>query len=236
MDIYKHCIITIIDKSLNDVLKIRSIGNALKAAILEDNQYVCWNTCRGEEITLYFDVKDGYTLYEENIEISDSCKNVIGFTLFPNNDSVLHEFIKNDGYHMEGFKFFPPKVGNCNVTIYAIKIKEKEKLEMNNENEKIENISNAVIDTFEIPEELAKELSELLTKQLIREKMLQQVIGDPVKYENMENMLIPITSNIEAIKVKITNEYVPSQYNSIEYIWNYNGYEVDGNKVQILRG
>lgn len=91
-----------------------------------------------------------------------------------------------------------------------------------------------VVDQFEIPEELAKELSELLTKQVIRERMLMQVIGDDEKYEQAEAKLIPVTSKIEAIKLKITKEYVPVQYMHQKYIWNYDGFEVAGNKVDIL--
>lgn len=91
-----------------------------------------------------------------------------------------------------------------------------------------------IVGSFEIPEELAKELSELLTKQTIRERVLIQVIDDPVKYEQAENMLVPITSKIESIKVKITNDYVPQMYRSAKYIWNYDGYEVAGCNVNIL--
>lgn len=91
-----------------------------------------------------------------------------------------------------------------------------------------------VVDYFEIPEELAKELSDLLTKQTIRERMLTQLIGEPEKYEEAEKMLIPVVSRIEAIKVKITKEYVPEKYNSIRYMWNYDGWEVDKNRVQVI--
>ena len=73
-----------------------------------------------------------------------------------------------------------------------------------------------VIGTFQIPEDLAKELSELLIKQTIRERVLVQLVEDPIKYEQTENLLIPITAKIEAIKIKITNEYVPEMYRSSE--------------------
>lgn len=91
-----------------------------------------------------------------------------------------------------------------------------------------------VVDYFEIPDDLAKELSELLTKQTIREKMLVNLVQDPDKYEEAEKMLIPVTERIEAIKVKITKEFVPAKYNSIRYMWNYDGYAVDQNRVQII--
>ena len=91
-----------------------------------------------------------------------------------------------------------------------------------------------VIDYFEIPDDLARELSELLTKQTIRERLLLQLVNDPDKYEAAEALLIPITAKIEAIKVKITKEFVPAKYNARRYMWNYDGFEVDGNKVQII--
>lgn len=91
-----------------------------------------------------------------------------------------------------------------------------------------------VVGSFEIPNELAKELSELLTKQTIRDRLLLNLIDEPAKYEEVEKMLIPITAKVEAIKMKITSEYVPEKYRNPKYIWNYDGYEVAGNSVQIL--
>lgn len=91
-----------------------------------------------------------------------------------------------------------------------------------------------VIDTFEIPEDLAKELSDLLTKQTIRERILVQLVDQPDKYIAAEELLVPITRKIEAIKVKITKEYVPEKYNSPKYMWNYDGWDIDENRVQIV--
>lgn len=91
-----------------------------------------------------------------------------------------------------------------------------------------------IIDYFEIPEDLAIELSDLLIKQTIRERLLTQLINDQTKYEKAEELLIPITAKIEAIKIKITKEYIPEKYNSPKYMWNYDGWEVDENKVQII--
>lgn len=97
-----------------------------------------------------------------------------------------------------------------------------------------EQAKQLIVGSFNIPEELAKELSELLTKQSIREKLLLQLIEDPVKYEKAEEMLLPVVSKIEAIKIKITNEYVPAEYRSPNYIWNYDGWEVAGNSINVL--
>lgn len=91
-----------------------------------------------------------------------------------------------------------------------------------------------VIDSFEIPEDLAKELSELLTKQTIRERILLQLVTEPEKFEEVEKTLIPITSKIEAIKNRITNEYVPEKYNSTKYMWNYETYDVAKNNAQVI--
>ena len=91
-----------------------------------------------------------------------------------------------------------------------------------------------VVSTFEIPDELAKRLSDLLVQQSIREKVLANYIDDPAKYEQAESLLIPIVAEVESIKNMITREYVPVGYRSDEYMWNYDGYEIDGNRVQIL--
>ena len=71
-----------------------------------------------------------------------------------------------------------------------------------------------VIDHFEIPEELAKELSELLIKQSVREKLLLELLENPGQYEIAEQKLLPIKAKVEAMKVKITKEYVPEKYNN----------------------
>lgn len=95
-------------------------------------------------------------------------------------------------------------------------------------------VDDSIIDRFEIPDELARELSDLLTKQTIRERLLTQLTGEPDKFESVEKMLMPITARIEAIKVKITREYVPPRYRNSQYTWSYDGYEVDGNLLQII--
>ena len=95
-------------------------------------------------------------------------------------------------------------------------------------------VNQQVIDNFEIPEDLAKELSELLVKQTIRERILLQLVADPDKFEEVEKSLIPITAKIEAIKNRITKEFVPEEYNSTKYIWNYESWEVARNKVQVI--
>lgn len=91
-----------------------------------------------------------------------------------------------------------------------------------------------LVGSFEIPEELAKELSDLLIRQSIRMDMLRNVLDDQAKYEKVEEMLMPITSKIEAIKMRITNEFVPAQYNSYKYVWNYDGYEIAKNIVNVF--
>jgi hypothetical protein len=92
-----------------------------------------------------------------------------------------------------------------------------------------------VVGHFEIPEELAKELSENLVRQTIKERLLLQLLDEPEKYIKVENDLVPITAKIEAIKMMITKKYVPNEYNEARFIWNYNGFEVDGNQVEIIQ-
>lgn len=91
------------------------------------------------------------------------------------------------------------------------------------------------IGTFDIPEPLARELSDLLTKQTIRERLLNQNLSDPVKFEQIESMLMPITAKIEAIKLKITEEHVPDCYRSSIYSWNYDGWEAAGTQVVVYQ-
>lgn len=98
-----------------------------------------------------------------------------------------------------------------------------------------EKIKNSVIEMVPIPEELAKELSELLVKQTIRERVLVQLVGQPEKYEEAEKMLAPVVAKVEAIKVKITREYIPAKFNDPRYVWNFNGYEIDGAAVEIIK-
>lgn len=89
-----------------------------------------------------------------------------------------------------------------------------------------------VIDEFEIPEDLARELSDLLARQSIRERLLQTLIGKP-EYDEVENSIVPLVSKIDAIKTMITLQYVPDKYRSEKFMWNYPGWEVSQNRVQI---
>lgn len=94
-------------------------------------------------------------------------------------------------------------------------------------------MAQVMVGTFEIPDEIAKELSELIAIQSIRQTLLVSVMDDESKYENVEKSLIPVVQKIDAIKSKITNEYVPEQFNDTKYLWNYDGYEVSANIVQV---
>lgn len=93
---------------------------------------------------------------------------------------------------------------------------------------------NKVISTFEIPEELAQELSKLLTTQSIRERVLVSLANEPEKYVEFEEQLIPIVQRIEHIKFIITSEYVPAEYSNENYMWNYDGWEINKNIIQVL--
>lgn len=91
------------------------------------------------------------------------------------------------------------------------------------------------VTTFEVPEEIAKKLSDLLTKQTIKERLLMQLTNEPEKFEAVEKMLIPITEEISALKIKITQEFVPEEFNSPEYIWNYDGWAVSQNNFNVFK-
>lgn len=90
--------------------------------------------------------------------------------------------------------------------------------------------------SFAIPGELAHELSDLLITQTIRERLLDRMIqnDDKAGYERAEELLAPIVEKVEAIKAKITSEYVPDQWRSDAYTWNYNGWEVSRNNIDVL--
>lgn len=94
--------------------------------------------------------------------------------------------------------------------------------------------SQVVVATFEIPEDIAKRLSELMVTQSIREKLLDQNIENPTKYLQMEKLLISITTEIDVLKNSITANYVPEQYRSDAYMWKFDGYEIDGCTVYIF--
>lgn len=86
---------------------------------------------------------------------------------------------------------------------------------------------------IEIPDEMAKELSDLLIRQNIRENMLERCIDDPARYQKVEEMLVPINARIAFIQAIITQNYIPDVFKSDEYMWNYNGWEIDQNKIHI---
>lgn len=96
-------------------------------------------------------------------------------------------------------------------------------------------MTQVVIDSFEIPEELAIELSEVMTKHTIRMNLLAGMVDDPIKYDAAEKLLVPVSQKFEALKLKVTRDHVPPKYRTSDrYIWNYNGYEVAKNKVEII--
>ncbi len=83
---------------------------------------------------------------------------------------------------------------------------------------------------FNIPDEMAKELSELLSRKTILEDVLVGVAmkKDMETFDNLTKELYPVIEGIEAIKHKITSELVPDEFKSEKYIWNYDGYMIAG--------
>lgn len=94
-------------------------------------------------------------------------------------------------------------------------------------------MKNEVLQTFTIPEELAERLSNLLVTQSIRERLLASLVGKP-EYEQVEQSLIALITEIDKLKNQITTDYVPPEYRSEEYQWNYDGYGISGNVISIL--
>lgn len=94
--------------------------------------------------------------------------------------------------------------------------------------------SGDLVDTFTIPEDMAKRLSDLLVQQSIRQNLLAEVVMDSEKYAKVESMLIPIMTEVDTIKNEV-GRLVPREYQSSTYKWNYNGWAIDNNVVQILK-
>lgn len=90
------------------------------------------------------------------------------------------------------------------------------------------------IDTFEIPTEIAQNLTNLMTNQAINDRILSSVADQPEKYKAVMADQIKIQREIDALKYKITSEFVPDQYRFEQYSWNYNGIDVAGNEVEIM--
>ena len=91
------------------------------------------------------------------------------------------------------------------------------------------------VTTFEVPESIAKRLSELLIKERVRKQLLAESVNDPSRFDELENLVIIIVSEIDKIKHDITTLYVPNQSRSEDYIWDYNGYEIDKNHFTIYK-
>ena len=91
------------------------------------------------------------------------------------------------------------------------------------------------VTTFEVPESIAKRLSELLIKERVRKQLLAESVNDPSRFDELENLVIIIVSEIDKIKHDITTLYVPNEYRSEDFIWDYNGYEIDKNHFTIYK-
>ena len=96
-------------------------------------------------------------------------------------------------------------------------------------------MAQQLIGQFDIPEDMAKELSDLLARKTIKEDVMVNLAKNKnfEEFEVVENDLIPVIQKIEAIKNSITANYVPDEYKSEKYVWNYDGYEVDGCTIHI---
>ena len=81
-----------------------------------------------------------------------------------------------------------------------------------------------LVTTFEVPTELAQELSELLIKEDILQTSIDHLFsqGDEKWTEVMEQ-LTKVKSRINTLKNKVTNDFVPDQYRDQKYVWNYEG-------------
>lgn len=91
-----------------------------------------------------------------------------------------------------------------------------------------------VIDTFTIPDDIAKRLTELMATQVINDRILASVANQPDKYDALILSQVKIQREFDQLKYRITEEYVPDEYRDQKYSWNYNGYDVAQNTVEIV--
>lgn len=81
-----------------------------------------------------------------------------------------------------------------------------------------------LVATFEVPVELAEELSTLLIKEEVLQTSIDHLFsqGDENWTEVMDE-LTKVKSRINALKNKVTSDFVPDQYKDPRYVWNYEG-------------
>lgn len=91
------------------------------------------------------------------------------------------------------------------------------------------------VDSFGIPEELGKELTDLIVRQSIYETTLSKLMADNQQYDKVLDELASIIEKSEVIKNRITKEFVPEKYRKEIYSWNYNGFHISGTKVDIYK-
>jgi len=91
-----------------------------------------------------------------------------------------------------------------------------------------------VVDTFDIHEDMAKKLTDLMAQQAVNDRILAAVADQPTKYDTLLKQQASIQRSIDEIKFYITENCVPDKYRSDKYQWNYNGYDIAGTKVEIL--
>ena len=92
-----------------------------------------------------------------------------------------------------------------------------------------------IVETVEIPEDIAQRLSRLLIKESIRRQLLNDAVGNKNKYEEAEELLIPVIEEIDKIKNIITEKYIPEDFRSDRYIWSYNNFSINGNEINIIK-
>lgn len=91
------------------------------------------------------------------------------------------------------------------------------------------------VDTVELPEEIASNLLDNLTKYKVILDAYVNVAdsNDPVKAGAITDHLVAVSQDIEWIKKHITEEYIPDKYRSDAFIWEFNGTIRGDNKISI---
>lgn len=83
------------------------------------------------------------------------------------------------------------------------------------------------IGTFTIPEDVAKELTELMAKTDVYESLMIKAANDPGAFDVIEKKLLDTVQKYNTVKTRITDELLPDEYRNESYTWSYRGWDID---------
>lgn len=89
------------------------------------------------------------------------------------------------------------------------------------------------VGTFEIPDDIAQELTELMAKRDVYESLMIKSANDPAAFDVIESKLIDTVRKYDAVRNRITDDLLPDEFRNAAYTWTYRGYEIDKNVVSV---